>query len=414
MTESRNGDGSLSGRTIVLGVGGSIAAYKAADLCSKLVQAGATVFPILTHGAREFILPAVFTGLSGNPTATDTFEEPFGPSEIAHLRYAALADLFLIAPASANLIARIAAGLCDDMLTSALVSNAEKPVLIAPAMNPDMWRNPATVENCRTLKRRGFAFVEPPAGRLAEGVYGPGRLAEPVDIVRVVELALARKGDLAGRRILVTAGPTREPIDPVRFLSNRSSGKMGYAIAAAAAARGANVTLVTGPTKLPAPPGIHRTIDTETAADMQSAVLPLAAEQDVIVQAAAIADFRPARRADQKIKKSATLTSLTIEPTIDFSLTLGKGKRPGQVLIGFAAETENVEAHAREKLERKNLDLIVLNDVTRPGAGFDVDTNIVTLIPREGAMAALPLMTKTEVAGAIMDWVVARLAVTSA
>jgi phosphopantothenoylcysteine decarboxylase/phosphopantothenate--cysteine ligase len=394
----------LRGRTIILGVSGSISAYKAAELCSQLVQGGANVYAILTRGALHFVQPPIFTGLTGNPVATEVWDEPFGAPEIAHLRYAEIADLTIVAPASANFLSRLTVGACDDMLTSALIANGGKPVLLAPAMNTDMWAN-AVQENRSTLERRGLRFVEPGVGRLAEGVVGPGRLAEPEEIIGEIERVLGQRRDLAGRRVMVTAGPTREAIDPVRFLSNRSSGKMGYAIAAAAAARGAIVTLVTGPTKLTIPAGVAETVYAETAAQMEAAVLPRAEAQDVVVQAAAIADFRPARPAAQKIKKSGLMLSLELEPTVDFSLTLGAAKRPDQLLVGFAAETENLEAHARAKLERKNLDLIVLNDVTRPNAGFDVDTNIVTLIPRTGSPLALPQMSKRAVADAIWDWV---------
>ena len=400
--------GTLDGRTVVLGVSGSISAYKAADLCSKLIQAGARVYPILTTGALKFLQPAVFSGLSGMPTATGVFEEPFGAEQIAHLRYAEIADLFVVAPASADFLARLTAGTCDDMLSAALLANITKPVLLAPAMNSDMWANAATVENHATLERRGYRFIEPAVGRLAEGIIGAGRLAEPADIISEITRTLGRARDLLGVRVLVTAGPTREPIDPVRFLSNRSSGKMGYAIAAECAARGATVTLVTGPTKLPLPHGMAEVIHAETAADMEVAVLPRAEAMDVVVQAAAIADYRPGEPAPHKLKKSGDSLRLELLPTHDFSITLGERKHAKQILIGFAAETENLEVHARAKLLRKNLDLIVLNDVTRAGAGFDVDTNIVTLIPREGDLTTLPQMPKSAVARVLADWICAR------
>ncbi|MBC8103366.1 MAG: bifunctional phosphopantothenoylcysteine decarboxylase/phosphopantothenate--cysteine ligase CoaBC, partial [Cytophagales bacterium] len=340
----------FGGKRIVLGVGGSISAYKAADLCSKLVQEGATVYPILTKGALRFVQPATFWGLAGQPVSTDTFEEPFGPQEIAHLRYAELADLFVIAPTSADLLAQIAHGFAGDMLTSALIANVRKPVLVAPAMNTDMWANPAVQGNRRILEQRGYGFIEPGVGRLAEGVIGAGRLAEPVEIVEIVRQTLFPRRDLEGLNVLVTAGPTREPIDPVRFLSNRSSGKMGYAIAEAAAARGARVTLVTGPTAIPLPHGLIETVRAETAFEMQEAVLPRARAQDVIVQSAAIADFRPAQVAPHKIKKSQGIRAIELVPTQDFSITLGKQKPAGQTLVGFAAETEKMEEHALAKL----------------------------------------------------------------
>ena len=400
----------LSGKTIVLGVGGSISAYKAADLCSKLVQEGATVYPILTKGALRFVQPATFWGLAGQPVSTDTFDEPFGPQEIAHLRYTELADLFVIAPASADLLAQIAHGFAGDMLTSALVANVHKTVLVAPAMNTDMWANPAVQENRRLMERRGYIFIEPGVGRLAEGVVGAGRLAEPLEIVAIVQqtlLAESAKRDLHGIRVLVTAGPTREPIDPVRFLSNRSSGKMGYAIATAAAVRGAQVTLVTGPTALSIPVGIAETVRAETAADMQGAVLSRSERQDVIIQSAAIADFRPAQVAPQKIKKTQGVRAIELAQTVDFSLTLGEQKTPGQTLVGFAAETEKMEEHALAKLRSKNLDLLIANDITRPGAGFEVDTNIVTFYRPDAAPVSLPQQSKRAVADAILDQVVA-------
>lgn len=393
----------LTGRTVVLGVGGSISAYKAADLCSKLVQLGTTVLPILTAGALRFVGADTFWGLSAQPVASGAFDAPFGPEKIAHLEYAERADLFVVAPASADLLARLASGVCDDMLTSALISNARKPVLIAPAMNTDMWLHPATRRNCEVLTGYGYRFIEPGVGRLAEGIVGPGRLAEPPQIVEEVKRVLRTGRDLAGLRVLVTAGPTREPIDPVRFLSNRSSGKMGYAVAEAAAARGAVVTLVTGPVSLPVPPGVAETVRVETAAQMEEAVLSRSDVQDVIVQSAAVADFRPAHAAVQKLKKADGVTALELAHTNDFSVTLGQRKRPGQTLVGFAAETEKLEAHARAKLASKNLDLIVANDVTAPGAGFEVETNVVTFLLPDGAVEPLPQMPKRAVADSIWD-----------
>jgi phosphopantothenoylcysteine decarboxylase/phosphopantothenate--cysteine ligase len=393
----------LQGRTVALGVSGSISAYKAADLCSKLVQAGATVLPILTRGALRFVQPAVFSGLTRQPVATDAFDEPWGASVIAHLHYAGAVDLFVIAPASADLLARLAVGLCDDMLTSALAANLHKPVLIAPAMNSDMWAHPATQANRKTLESRGYRFIEPGVGRLAEGIVGAGRLAEPPDILRAVLDTLHSRSDLSGLSVLVTAGPTREPIDPVRFISNRSSGKMGYALADAAARRGARVTLVSGPVSLPVPFGVAEVVRADTAAQMEEAVLSRADAQDVIVQAAAIADFRPARIADHKIKKSEGLPAIALEPNRDFSVTLGQRKRPGQTLVGFAAETNDLGSNARAKLAAKNLDLIVANDVTQAGAGFDVDTNIVSLLTPDGGAEELPQMPKRAVADALWD-----------
>ncbi|MDX1933363.1 MAG: bifunctional phosphopantothenoylcysteine decarboxylase/phosphopantothenate--cysteine ligase CoaBC [Capsulimonadales bacterium] len=401
----------LSGVTIVLGVTGSIAAYKAADLCSKLVQSGATVHPILSRGATRFIAPATFFGLSGQPVTTDTFEEPFSAttenSPIAHLRYAEIADLFVVAPASADFLARLTAGFADDMLTAALLANPGKPVLLAPAMNSHMWENAATRANRRTLEGRGYLFAEPAIGRLAEGTTGTGRMKEPADLLRDIADRLTGKGDLSGVRVLVTAGPTREPIDPVRFLSNRSSGKMGYAIAAAAAARGADVTLVSGPTGLPVPAGVT-TVGVLTAAEMASECLARFPDCDIAIAAAAVADFTPETAAPQKIKKQGNSLVLTLVPTIDILRSMGQRKRSGQILVGFAAETENLQANAQAKLREKNLDLIVANDITQEGAGFDVDTNLVTLLEPDRPPHALALTTKHRIAEILCDWLAAR------
>ena len=400
----------LSGRTIVLGVSGSISAYKAADLCSKLVQAGARVLPILTAGALRFISAPTFWGLSGEPVATGAFDTPF-PGEIAHLHYSERADLFVIAPASANLLARLAAGMCDDMLSSALLANTDKPVLIAPAMNTHMWTHPATQANRRTLESRGCQFIEPGVGRLAEGIVGAGRLAEPDEIVAIIKSHFRERRDLQGLSVLVTAGPTREMIDPVRFLSNRSSGKMGYALAAAAVARGAVVTLVTGPVALPVPAGVQRVERVVTAAEMLIACQAYAPAAQVVVAAAAVADYTPLEPARRKIKKGQEdALTLALKPTEDILEILGHTKPAGQILIGFAAETNNLEEYARAKLAAKNVDLIAANDVTQEGAGFDTDTNIVTLIAADGTATPLPKMAKRAVAEAIWDWAAARLA----
>ena len=399
----------LAGKTVVLGVGGSVSAYKAADLCSKLVQDGARVFPILTKGALRFVGAPTFWGLASQPVATETFDEPFGQTEIAHLRYAEVADLFVVAPASADLLARMAAGLCDDMLTSALIANRTRPVLVCPAMNTDMWAHPATQANRKTLEGFGYRFLDPGVGRLAEGVIGAGRLAEPPEILAAVRDILLPARDLAGLSVLVTAGPTREAIDPVRFLSNRSSGKMGYAVAEAAATRGATVTLVTGPTNLASPPGVAGVVRVTTAAEMLAACLEHAPAAHVVIAVAAVADYTPETVAENKIKKAAgdEPLILTLRPTEDILRRLGQQKRPGQTLVGFAAETQNLDAHARAKLAAKNLDLIVANDVTQSGAGFDADTNIVTLISAYGHAVTLPLMSKRAVADAILDRVLA-------
>ena len=394
----------FKGKTIVLGVGASISAYKSADLCSKLAQEGATVYPIITESALKFVGAATFWGLSGQPVSTGVFEEAFGPSEIAHLRYGELADVIVIAPASADLLARLAGGFCDDMLSAVVVANPGKPVLIAPAMNTHMWQNPATQWNRRTLERRGYIFIEPGVGRLAEGIVGAGRLAEPAEIVEVIRETLFPRRDLEGKRVLVTAGPTREAIDPVRYITNRSSGKMGYAIAEAAAARGAYVTMVSGPTHLLQPAGIAEMYRVGSAANMAEAVFARSDAQDIIVACAAVADYAPTATALQKIKKSGDADfAIALTPTIDILKELGRRKRPGQILIGFAAETENIAANAEKKLHEKNLDLIVANDITKEGAGFDTDTNIVTLYQKQGEPVTLPIMSKRAVADAIWN-----------
>lgn len=386
-------------KRIVLGVSASIAAYKAAEIASALVKEGVDVYPILTRDATRFIGPATFHALTGNPCPVDTFEEPY-PGQIAHIYLAQNCDLFVIAPASMDVIAKLAHGFGSDMLTtSALATRA--PVLLAPAMNTAMWENPATQANIARLREYGYRFVEPVSGRLACRTEGLGKLADVEEILSAIRSYLHTAQSLAGRTVLVTAGPTREPLDPVRFISNRSSGKMGYALAQAAADRGASVVLVSGPTSLPAPDGVEF-VSAETAAQMQEAVLARASAADIVIQAAAIADYTPAEVAPQKVKKTGQPVTLTLAPTTDFSILIGRDKRPGQILVGFAAETENVLEGARRKLETKNLDWIVANDVTAPGAGFDVDTNIVTLLSRYETIT-LPLLTKREVAERILD-----------
>jgi phosphopantothenoylcysteine decarboxylase/phosphopantothenate--cysteine ligase len=399
----------LSGTTVVLGVTGSIAAYKAADLCSKLVQAGASVFPVLTRGAERFIGRETFWALSGNPVTRDTFEEPFSTeqdvSPIAHLRYAQVADIFLVAPASADFLARLAAGFADDMLTASLLANVMKPVLLAPAMNTGMWENPATQANCATLANRGYRFINPVVGRLAEGTVGTGRMAEPLDILAEIATLRRRKKNLSGLNVLVTAGPTRESIDPVRFLSNRSSGKMGYAIAEAARDRGARVTLITGPTSIPVPTGVTA-VRVISAAEMANACFEHSNTANVIIAAAAVADFTPNEVAKAKIKKSGDALTVTLVPTLDILRRLGATKHTGQLLIGFAAETNDLLENAVAKLRSKNLDLIVANDITQEGAGFDSDTNIVTLLQPEKPPIALPMMSKAAVGDRLCDWIV--------
>jgi phosphopantothenoylcysteine decarboxylase/phosphopantothenate--cysteine ligase len=389
-------------KRVVLGVSASIAAYKAADLASRLVKSGVEVYPIMTADAARFVQPATFHALTGHPCPIDVFEEPY-PGEIAHIWLARNCDVFAIVPASMTVMARLANGLAEDMLTAAAMA-CTAPILLAPGMNTGMWNNPATQANLTKLRDYGYYFIEPVTGRLACRTEGVGKMADVGTIFDGIHELLARRDSWRGVRVLITAGPTREPLDPVRFLSNRSSGKMGYALAEAARLRGATVTLVSGPTALSVPGGVGH-IPVETAQQMHDAVLRLAHDADLIIAAAAVADYRPAAPAVQKIKKSAGLPQIALEPTDDILALLGQAKRPGQTLVGFAAETKNVTEEARRKLMAKNLDWIVANDVSAEGAGFDVDTNIVTLLNSSGQETALTLLPKREVAERILDTV---------
>ena len=391
----------LQDRKIVLGVTGGIAAYKACDLVSRLKKRGAQVRVVLTANACKFVPPLTFEALSGNPALTDTFAVR---SEMEHIALAKWADAFLIAPATANCLAKLAHGLADDLLsTTALAMRA--PLLVAPAMNAGMWRHPATQANVELLIRRGVNMVGPETGHLACGDDDIGRMAAPEDIAEALERMLSPRLDFAGKNVLVTAGPTVERIDPVRFITNRSTGKMGYAIAAAARARGAQVVLVSGPVNLEPPQGVA-CVRIESSAQLCQAVLDRGEWADVVIQAAAPADFRPARVASQKIKKTGEGMTIALEATTDIAAELGRRKRPGQILVAFAAETNDVLDNARAKLTRKNADLVVANDVSRPDAGFGVDTNVVTLISRTDARP-LPVMSKGDVADAILDRVAA-------
>ena len=391
---------SLAGKCVVLGVTGGIAAYKACELTSRLRKAGAQVYVIMTKNACQFVAPLTFETLSNHPVATDTFARP-ETWEVEHVALAKRADVFVIAPATANILAKMACGLADDMLSTTVLAT-RAPVLVAPAMNTGMWDNPATQENVKRLRQRGIHFIGPEGGFLACGDTGAGRMSEPKDIFDAIEKLLAMQQDLAGLSVLVTAGPTQERLDPVRFITNRSSGKMGYAIAAAAAARGASVTLVTGPTSLPIPQGVNavRILSTQELYDQMLALCP---KMDVVIQAAAPADFTPETVADQKIKKQGNEPLvIRLTQTPDVAAAVGKTKKEGQTLVGFAAETNDVLQNAQKKLAKKNLDLIVANDVTAPGAGFDVDTNIVTFVTQDG-LEKLPKMKKAEVADALLD-----------
>jgi phosphopantothenoylcysteine decarboxylase/phosphopantothenate--cysteine ligase len=389
----------LTGKCVVLGVSGGIAAYKAVEVASRLRKLDATVYVVMTRAAANFVTPLTFREISGNPVVTSMWDEPKNWN-VEHIALATRADLFLIAPATANVIGKLAAGLADDMLTTAVMAT-KAPVLLAPAMNTNMYLNPLVQANIARLTGLGYHFIPPDEGLLACGVEGPGRLPAPAAIVEQAFALLGGDGKLAGRKVLITAGPTREAIDPVRYISNHSSGKMGYAIARAAAARGAAVVLVTGPTALVPPPGV-KAVQVETAAEMMAAVLAEYDGCDVVVKAAAVADYRPLAPAGQKIKKKDDELTLTLTKNADILAELGRRKR-GQLLVGFAAETEALVAHAREKLERKNLDLIVANDVTLPGAGFGTDTNIVKLLYRDGRTEELERMGKDELAAIIID-----------
>ncbi|MBQ8953110.1 MAG: bifunctional phosphopantothenoylcysteine decarboxylase/phosphopantothenate--cysteine ligase CoaBC [Clostridia bacterium] len=387
----------LEGKCVVLGVTGGIAAYKACEIVSRLKKLRASVRVVMTEHACQFVAPLTFETLSGSQVYVSSFEHSY---EIEHISLAKSADLFLIAPATANIIGKIANGIADDLLsTTAMAMTC--PVLIAPAMNSAMYRSAATQANLETLRGRGTAFVGPESGVLACGDVDIGRMSEPEAVVkRVCELLCPRR-DLEGRRVLVTAGPTREMLDPVRFLSNRSTGKMGYAIAQAAAERGARVTLVSGPVTLDTPRGVER-VDITSTLDLYDQVTTRAKEADIVIQAAAPADFRPEQTAQHKIKKDGSSMALQLVPNPDIAAQLGRDKRAGQILVAFAAETDDLIGNAQKKLAKKNADMVVANDVTEPGAGFGVNTNRVTLITRED-QRSLPLMSKRDVADAILD-----------
>jgi phosphopantothenoylcysteine decarboxylase/phosphopantothenate--cysteine ligase len=392
----------LANKTIVLGITGSIAAYKAADIASKLTQAGAKVEVVMTESATKFIAPLTLRSITGRPVVTDMFELA-SEFNIEHVALAEAADVVVIAPATANVIAKLAGGIADDELTCTVLAT-EAPVIVAPAMDVNMFQNPITQENLAKLKARDFTIVGPEHGWLASGKVGMGRLADTAKIIDAVNKVLQRGRDLAGKRIVVTAGGTQEPIDPVRHIGNRSSGKMGYAIAEAARDRGAEAKLITAPTSLPQPAGME-VVPVVTAAQMKAAVAKAVAQADALIMAAAVTDYQPKSVAKAKIKKETPTLTLELVRTPDI-LTEVKGNF---LKVGFAAESENVVANARQKLEQKQLDLIVANDITDPGSGFGADTNKVTLIDKQGNIEALPLLTKREVADKILDRVVGLL-----
>ncbi len=390
----------LQGKDIVLGVTGGIAAYKAVEVASRLRKLGAQVFVIMTKNACEFVTPLTFETISNHPVVTDTFERP-ETWEVEHIALAKRASLFCIAPATANILAKMAHGIADDMLSTTVLAT-RAPILVAPAMNTNMWEAEATRENMRVIKTRGVMAVGPGTGFLAEGTSGVGRMAEPQEIVDAIEAILAQKQDMAGLRVLVTAGPTRERLDPVRYLTNDSSGKMGYAIAEQAYKRGAQVTLVSGPVHLSAPQGVT-VVNVETTRDLYDAMITRCQEHDVIIQAAAPADYRFLHPSSQKLKKHGEeVLTLHMVENPDIAAAIGERKKPGQVLVCFAAETENLVENAKAKLKKKNADMIVANDVSKPGAGFTVDTNIATLITAEGVLER-PLQSKVQLADDILD-----------
>lgn len=408
----------FQGKRILLGVCGGIAAYKAVEVLRLLTKAGAHVDVMMTERARRFVGEQTFRSLSGKGVVIDLFDPPadfpHAAAAMPHLEVAERVDLALVVPATANTLAKMAHGIADNALLTTLLS-VTAPVVVAPAMDSDMWRHPATQANVATLRARGVHFVGPFEGALARGNIGPGRLAEPELIVAEAAAILAAGKELAGKGCLITAGGTREPLDPVRFVGNRSSGKMGFALAAAARALGARVQLVTGPTSLPVPPGVE-VARVETAEEMKEEVLRRLPEVDAVVMAAAVADYRPAVVEPAKHKKRGgeeETWQVTLVRNPDIAQLVGERKRPGQVLVIFAAETEDLLANARAKLAKKRADLVVANDLTRPGAGFDVETNEVTLLFADGRRVDLPLMSKNEVGAQVMRYVAELLAARS-
>ncbi|MCY3850249.1 MAG: bifunctional phosphopantothenoylcysteine decarboxylase/phosphopantothenate--cysteine ligase CoaBC [Acidimicrobiaceae bacterium] len=387
----------LSGRRIILGVTGGIAAYKAVDVCRRLVDAGAHVTPVLTRGALEMVGEATFSALAGERVRTSLFNDPSTP--IPHTAMGQNADLVLVAPATARIISDIRTGRSADLLTATILAT-RAPLMVCPAMHTEMWEQVSVQENLAVLRSRGVRVVDPESGRLAGGDVGMGRLAEPAAIVTAVQSVFAA-GDLAGKRVLVTAGGTREPIDAVRFVGNRSSGRQGHALARNAAERGADVVLVTTSPRS-APSGV-RVVDVSTADEMHRACRDEAPRADVVVMAAAVADFRPREIVDRKLKKDKGALSVEFEPTVDILAGLGAAKPDGQVLVGFAAETDDVEHNAAAKLDRKNLDVVVANDVSKPGVGFGHETNEVVVLRSDGVRRQTPLCSKDEVARTVLD-----------
>lgn len=391
----------LKNKTVVIGVSGGIAVYKVCDVVSRLKKLNANVHVIMTKSATEFVTPLTFQSLSQNYVVSDMFEEP-KTWDVEHISLAKKADVFLIAPATANVIGKVANGICDDMLTTTVMATTGK-VLIAPAMNTNMYKNPILQKNISLLKELGYNFVDPESGRLACGDTGEGKLASPEVIVNaVVDLLNDNNKDLQGKKIMITAGPTEESIDPVRYITNRSTGKMGYAIAKMAAERGADVTLVSGPTNIAPPSNIKKLIKIKSAEDMYNAIIDNFDENQVIIKSAAVADYKPKNYSSKKIKKSDDDLIIELDRNKDIAFELGKIKND-KILVGFAAETNDLIENAKNKVSKKNLDFIVANDLTEEGAGFGTDTNIVKIIDKEGNINKYPQMKKDEVANVILD-----------
>lgn len=395
----------LQGKTVVLGVTGGIAAYKMPNLASALVKLGCNVQVLMTQNATQFITAVTFETLTGNKALVDTFDRNFS-FQVEHIAVADQADLVMIAPATANVIAKLAHGLADDMLTTTVLA-CNCPKIVVPAMNTKMYENPVTQDNLNTLRRYGWEVVEPASGYLACGAVGKGKLPEPEVLLQVILHDLAHEKDMVGKKVLVTAGPTQEALDPVRYLTNHSSGKMGYAIAQAAARRGAQVTLVSGPVALKRLPYVE-TVDVVSAQEMFEAVAVRAAEQDILIKAAAVADYRPMMVAEDKMKKSDDALSIPLERTQDILGWLGQHRRPGQFLCGFSMETQNMVENSRKKLEKKQVDMIAANNLKVEGAGFGVDTNLLTLITKDG-LDELPLVSKEEAADLLLDRILKRM-----
>jgi len=390
----------LKDKNVILGVTGGIAAYKSVDLASRLRKAGANVHVIMTKGAQNFVTPLTFREITGNPVTTTMWGEVTNHN-VEHIALANLADLVIVAPATANFIAKCAMGMADDMLTTTLLAT-KAPIFFAPAMNSNMYENQLTQKNIDVLIESGWNFIPPESGHLACGTDGVGRMPEPADILDFVRFTMAFAADMLGIKVLVTAAGTYEPIDPVRYIGNRSSGKMGYAIAEAAKKRGAEVILVSGPSALTPPEGVEF-IGVESAAEMRDAVMEHFSKADMVIKAAAVADYRVRNVSDQKIKKNDEELTLVLEKNPDILKELGEKKRAGQILVGFAAETQNLLEYAKTKLEKKNLDMIVANDVSRKDAGFNTDTNVVKLLYRNGTIEELPLMTKHKLADELLN-----------